>query len=66
MTDPCQKCYESPRFCTCKGGAPRCKKSIEKEWKGHAAVLSRNQCRNKTRHPSGKCHLHRPSNWNHD
>lgn len=38
----------------------RCTFDIEKEWPGHSrVVLSRRQCRNKTRHPSGRCWMHR-------
>ena len=39
--------------------AERCRASIEKEWPGHTAVLSRRQCRNRTRASHGYCHVHR-------
>lgn len=39
--------------------ATRCDHHIEKEWKGHMAVLSRRRCKNMTKHRSGYCHLHR-------
>ena len=38
----------------------QCKYHIEKDWPGHMAVLWRKQCKNKTKHPSGYCHQHRP------
>jgi hypothetical protein len=38
----------------------RCSEWIEVEWPGHRCVLSRSQCRNLTRHKSGKCHQHQP------
>lgn len=41
-------------------GSVRCGHMIEVEWPGHRSVLSRHFCRRKTRHPSGKCHHHRP------
>jgi hypothetical protein len=40
--------------------AVRCSFSIEKDWPGHRAVLSRRQCKNTTSHASGKCWHHRP------
>lgn len=43
-------------------GATRCTFRIEKEWPGHAALLSWRHCKNKTSHPSGKCWQHRSCN----
>jgi len=38
----------------------RCGKYIDKEFNPpRRYVLSRRSCKNKTTHPSGRCHLHR-------
>lgn len=43
-----------------KPEAVRCSEAWDIPWPGHGnAVLRRHHCRNKTTHPSGKCHLHR-------
>lgn len=43
-----------------KPEANRCSEAWDIPWPGHGnAVLRRHHCRNKTTHPSGKCHLHR-------
>lgn len=40
--------------------ATRCKHVIEEDWPGHVAVLSRRNCRRRTKHPTGYCATHRP------
>lgn len=45
--------------------ARRCSESRDIPWPGHRASLGRKHCKNKTRHPSGKCWQHRPYNVAH-
>lgn len=41
--------------------APRCNFRQSVPWPGHGvAVLKHTHCRNRTKDPSGRCHLHRP------
>jgi hypothetical protein len=41
----------------------RCTTTIDGPKVGAHVVLWRKQCRNRTRHPSGKCYVHRTTGW---